>query len=192
MPNQTAWPILRRWWLRHEKGANTPNWDIALSCEVESKPGLILVEAKANELELSDAGKRRDPKASPTSDENHDQIVAAVDEARMALEATHPGISIGCDSHYQFSNRIAFVWKLASLGIPTVLVYLGFTGDEGIRDVGEPFANQAHWQTVFETHVRSVCPRPFAEAPVHAGQAPFWLLVRSRPVLQRSFAGHLT
>ena len=55
-PKHPAWPVLTTWWLRHARGAKTPNWDIALSCEVEGQPGLILVEAKANIPELSEAG----------------------------------------------------------------------------------------------------------------------------------------
>ncbi len=43
---------LRKWWLVHERGANTPNWDIAAGCEIEGKTGVILVEAKANVPEL--------------------------------------------------------------------------------------------------------------------------------------------
>ena len=42
-----VWTQLENWWLAHPKGANTPNWDIALGCEIEGKPGLILVEAGA-------------------------------------------------------------------------------------------------------------------------------------------------
>ena len=38
---------LRDWWLAVERGANTPNWDLASTCRVEGKRGLLLVEAKA-------------------------------------------------------------------------------------------------------------------------------------------------
>ena len=31
----TIWANLRKWWLVHERGANTPNWDIAVGCEIE-------------------------------------------------------------------------------------------------------------------------------------------------------------
>src|SRR5262245_19252018 len=48
-----AWQDLRQWWLRHERGANTPNWDLAVGCEIDGRTGLVLVEAKANERELS-------------------------------------------------------------------------------------------------------------------------------------------
>jgi hypothetical protein len=43
---------IRSWWLKHHKGANTPNWDIVTTCEVAGRAGLILVEAKANVPEL--------------------------------------------------------------------------------------------------------------------------------------------
>ena len=186
LPDHPAWPALSAWWLRHSRGANTPNWDIALSCDVEGQPGLILVEAKANVPELSDAGKRADVGASPNSRENHSRIGEAIDEARAALSPLLPGISIGRDRHYQLSNRIAFAWRLASLGVPTVLVYLGFTGDAGIRDVGLPFADDAHWQGVLRTHLQPICPPSVFDGPVDVGSAKFWLLARSRAVLSVS------
>ena len=58
LPNESAWTALRTWWLAHEEGANTPNWDIALSCEIEGRSGLVLVEAKAHVPELSPSPKR--------------------------------------------------------------------------------------------------------------------------------------
>src|SRR5438445_11609181 len=36
------------WWLARRQRANTPNWDVVSQCEIESKRGLILVEAKAH------------------------------------------------------------------------------------------------------------------------------------------------
>lgn len=56
-------------------------------------------------------------------------------------------MTISRDSHYQFANRLGFAWKLASIGVPTVLVYLGFTGDDGIIDRGEPLRDADHWRT---------------------------------------------
>lgn len=186
LPSSPAWPTISNWWLKHARGANTPNWDIALSCEVEGAPGLILVEAKANVPELTEAGKPADEAASKNSKENHNQIASAIDEARRSLMSALPGISIGRDSHYQLSNRIAFAWRLASLGIPTILLYLGFTGDTGIADVGTPFADDAHWQSVFQQHLAAVCPLSVLSAPIDVGPAPFWVLSRSRPALNVS------
>ena len=56
---------LRDWWLAVKGGANTPNWDLASTCRVEGKRGLLLVEAKAHTRELSDAGHRREEQMQP-------------------------------------------------------------------------------------------------------------------------------
>jgi len=186
LPGHGAWPALTTWWLRHARGANTPNWDIALSCEVEGRPGLVLVEAKANVPELSTAGKRQDFGVSERSAENHAQIGAAISEAQSALSSYVPGITIDRDRHYQLSNRLAFGWRLASLGVPIVLLYLGFTGDEGIRDVGEPFADDEHWQRVFRGHLMEVGAADLLSAPLDLGPAKLWVLSRSRLVLEQS------
>ena len=185
-PRGVAWQSLTSWWLRHTRGANTPNWDLALSCRIDGQMGLLLVEAKANVPELKDAGKRNDPEASAASAENHEQICSAINDARVALEAHAPGITISADTHYQLSNRIAFAWKLASLGVPTVLIFLGFTGDTGIADVGEPFSDEDHWQRTFHSHLEAVCRAPLCERSIQVGPAPFWVLVRSRRVLEIS------
>lgn len=70
------------------------------------------------------------PSKNTLEDDAH--IRKTVEEAPIALGASLPGIRIGCDQHYQLSNRIAFGWKLATLGIPTAIVYLGFLGDAGL------------------------------------------------------------
>src|SRR5581483_5853402 len=129
-----SWADLRKWWLVHHEKANTPNWDIAMACEIERSPGLILVEAKANLPELSKAGKAPERRASSKSLENRERIGAALAEASEGLKPFAPSIKLRIDSHYQLSNRLAFAWKLASLGVPTVLVYLGFWGDTGIAN----------------------------------------------------------
>ena len=100
--------------------------DIASACEIEGKSGLLLVEAKAHENELSYSGKSS-PGVSVNSQGNHQQIGQAIAEANAGLElaAGNPW-GISRDSHYQLSNRFAWAWKLASLGVPVVLVYLGF------------------------------------------------------------------
>jgi hypothetical protein len=190
LPDHPAWDELRGWWLRHPKGANTPNWDLAVTCQIEDRPGLLLVEAKANVPELSEAGKapvREDPRRGPLSAqrsaENAEQILAAIDSARSALEPQLPGISISRNRHYQLSNRLAFSWKLASYGIPTVLLYLGITGDTGML---APLRDEAEWQALFRRHLAAVCPSGIAERPIRTGAAEFWVLCRARRVLEPS------
>lgn len=186
LPGLSAWPELGHWWLAREGSGNTPNWDIALSCDINYTPGLILVEAKANTRELSPWGKRLGEDAGAGSLENHARIGEAIEEAGTALRATLPDVRISRDSHYQLSNRIAFGWKLASLGVPTVVVYLGFVGDSGIADAGEPFSDEAHWRRVFAGYASPVAPNRLFERAINCGRASVWYLVRARSVLESS------
>jgi len=76
-----AWDELKAWWLRHTRFANTPNWDIAVGCMIENRPGLVLVEAKANWPELSADGKDIPDDANQHTLENHEKIGNAIREA---------------------------------------------------------------------------------------------------------------
>jgi hypothetical protein len=181
-PSLDIWPQLESWWLAHTAGANTPNWDIAASCTIDGKPSLILVEAKAHVSELSDAGKPLKTGASSRSRENHERIDAAINEASEALGGARHGVTLNRDHSYQLANRLAFSWRLASWGVPVVLVYLGFTGDQNIADVGEPIRDEAHWLKVFGDHLESIAPRSWINSRIDTSAAPFWLLARSRPI----------
>lgn len=186
LPNRGIWDGLRKWWLAHEEGANTPNWDIAVGCEIDGAPGIVLVEAKANVPELSAGGKSLPAAASLASRKNHERIRSAVAEAGAGLRRYSDSLALSCDSHYQLCNRIAFAWKLASLGVPTVLIYLGFVGDTGIVDAGEPFENAGHWQRVFQDYANAVGAEGLLERRLDCGASDAWVLARSRPVLAPS------
>ncbi len=182
------WRDLWQWWLVHNGKANTPNWDVASTCSIGDRRGLVLVEAKAHTRELKLSGKRLESTASQRSVENHERIGEAIAEASSSLAALVPGVTLSRDSHYQLANRVAFSWKLASTGIPVVLVYLGFTGDAGISDVGEPLEDDSHWREVFADHASGVLPNEFLEHEIDCGAARMRMLVRSRPVLSPSRA----
>jgi hypothetical protein len=81
---EIVWRDLARWWLAEPRGANTPNWDLAMTAELEGELGLILVEAKANVPELGTGGKEP-PRDSPGSRANHERIGEAIKAARCAL-----------------------------------------------------------------------------------------------------------
>jgi hypothetical protein len=177
---------LRNWWLTHTKGANTPNWDLALEGQIEGRPGLVLVEAKANHPEHRCEGKPLGEKCSKNSRENHEHIAQAIADARAGWRAAGHAVEISIGRHYQLANRVAFLWKLASLGIPTVMVYLGFTGDAGIRDAGAPFEDHRDWCRAFDAHVQKILPASVRERRLDIDGTPAWLLARSRVVLGQS------
>jgi hypothetical protein len=183
---------LRRWWLVHHRGANTPNWDLVVACEIDGRSGLVLVEAKANCAELKADGKPLLASHTNRSSANHERIRRAIAEARAGLAAAGYEASIDIDSHYQLANRVAFTWKLAALGVPTVLVYLGFTGDHGIRDVGAPLADDAHWRKTFFEHSQPVVPESIVDRRLDLLGAPAWILVRSRRVREAYAPASLT
>lgn len=140
--------LLARWWLVHYRGSTkTPNWDIASTCSIKGQRGLLLVEAKAHEKELGD------DKCGSKNSDNRERIRCAIAQANAGLKLITEGSwSLSRDSHYQLSNRFAWSWKLASLGVPVVLVYLGFLKAEEMVDLGEPFESEAHWSEVLKSY----------------------------------------
>ena len=175
---------LAAWWLVY--GANVPNWDLASTCTVGGRRGIVLVEAKANAAELKAGGKVLAKNASPRSRANHERIGAAIGEACAGLSRVVPGVRISRDHCYQLSNRIATAWKLASMGVPTVLMYLGFLGDAGICDVGPPLASPEEWRRLFWEHAKCVLPEFFGDGPIDCGGATMQLIVRSLEVISVS------
>ena len=186
LPGHPAWQAIMEWWLVHRIGANTPNRDIAVGCTIAGRPGLVLVEAKANHPELRCAGKRLPKNASKRSRENHEQIGLAIATANVGWREIDSRVQISRDSHYQSANRLAFAWKLGTLGIPVVLVFLGFTGDEGIGNVGKPFPDGESWDRAFLDHIRESFPAGLLEGRIDLGHSPVWVLSRSRPVIEAS------
>ena len=141
---------LWNWWLEAgNRGTSTPTWDLISTCNIDNCRGLLLVEAKAYNGENSPAGKTND---SRTNIKNHEKIKGAIEQACDALDKiTKLTWGIQRDSYYQLSNRFAWAWKLASLGVPVVLLYLGFLNAEDMQDKGkEIYQNQADLLSEFQ------------------------------------------
>lgn len=184
--NTSCWKDLAGWWLVHRGGANKPNWDLVFACNISGRRGLVLVEAKAHERELTRAGKRQRSNASLRSKDNHERIGKAITEAGHALNAIIPGVNLSRDKHYQLVNRLAYSWKIASMGMPVILLYLGFTGDEGIGDVGKTIENDDHWKRLMCRYTEGILPENFSETSLDCGKASMKMIVRSRTVLHQS------
>jgi hypothetical protein len=151
---------LTSWWLEAIKGANTPNWDIASTCSIQGARGLLLIEAKAHERELlkEEEGKS-EPGDSDGSRKNYLRIGEAIEEAREGLErASKVPWGISRDSHYQISNRFAWSWRVAKLGYPVVLVYLGFLNAQEMADISAPLRDHRHWEALVRGHSENLFP----------------------------------
>ena len=168
---------LRSWWLVFHTGANTPNWDIASTCLIEEHRGLLLVEAKAHDRELSTAGKS--PPSTPHGRANDRNIRDAIRQANDGLNRIVPGWRLSADRHYPLCNRVAWAWKLAQLGVPVVWVYLGFLNATEMLDQGQPFATARTWDDCLHRHAQGIVPEAAWGSPLDVNGTPLWLLVRS-------------
>lgn len=168
---------LKDWWLSVPRGANPPNWDIASTCTINGKKGLVLVKAKAHEKELSEAGKSEPDTLN--SNKNHQHIGNAIDQANAGLNSAVKGWGLSRDSHYQLSNRFAWSWKLASLRVPVVLIYLGFLNATEMIDQGQPFDNVKAWEKAIRSHAKGRVPDNAWNKRLDIGSTPLWFLIRS-------------
>lgn len=168
---------LCKWWFNKPAGSS-PSWDIASQCTIGSDTGILLVEAKAHVSEIDSEGKP-EPDATPGSRLNHQRIREAIEEANDGLGVltlasgalTHrakgtsmqdvtdaQGWTLSRDCCYQLANRLAWAWKLASIGIPVVLVYLAFLNADEVSDLGDPFHELADWIECVKKHAKGKVP----------------------------------
>jgi hypothetical protein len=183
------------WWLAVRKNANTPNWDIVSTGTIDGIEGLVLVEAKAHSAEIKVAGKPAGPKLAKTkavtgsvgagpdnSARNHVHIAGACREASDALDRVLPGWALSIESHYQLCNRFAWSWKIASLGVPVVLIYLGFLHAEEMRDQGPPFDSAENWERLVRDHSQGIVPRSVWDHAISIQGTPVRALIRSMEI----------
>ena len=176
------------WWLAVRKHANTPNWDIASTATIHGTKGLLLVEAKAHAAEMKTDGKANKGRA-----ENHMRIEAACREASAALNDTLPGWVLSVEKNYQLCNRFAWAWKLVALGVPVVLIYLGFLRAEEMRDQGLPLADGDQWDRLVRGYSRGIVPDTIWDEPIYVDGTPLHAKIHSLEVpLPKSAVRKLT
>ncbi len=178
---------LAAWWLPSDQSSGrTPNFDIASTCLVDCRPGILLVEAKAHveELTRESAGRRLMSSSKEESqvkrDASHKTIGVAIESARVGLDAqTHLKFGIARDVCYQLSNRFAWAWKLADSGIPVVLVYLAFLNADDMATDGVAIKSQDEWRDVVLSHSVGVVPETIWNREIDVNGTTFVALIRS-------------
>ena len=163
---------LARWWLA--TGGRLPTWDLVASGRAGGRKALLLIEAKAHDQEFSQRREKISPK-------NEVSINRALREAIAALDAVMPGWDL-LKAPYQLGNRIAWGWKLASMGIPVVLVYLGFLHATEMVDRGEWFLDRAQWEGVVRRHSSRSVPADAWSKRLVLGDAWLQLQIRAAHV----------
>jgi hypothetical protein len=187
IPDPEIRASLLSWWLPGARRATTPNWDIASTCSVRGKRGLLLVEAKAHDAELRNEERGKPLGAedgngvSIDSRRNHVRIGACIQDAGLALsEQTKLAWALSRDWNYQMGNRFTWAWKLTDLGMPVILIYLGFIGCEEMRtESGQrPITDKDDWQRMVEAHSRSLFSREIWNQEWHVHGHSFIPLIR--------------
>ena len=168
---------LGKWWLAKDTGRRrTPHWDIVSTCTISRQAGLLLVEAKAHSKELS----RRDRCGAMPA--NRKQMESALEEANARLSKLTGGSwRLSAEHHFQLANRFAWSWKLATFGVPVVLLYLGFLDATEMKDRGSPFENEDEWRNTLLEHYRGVIDAMWWERTLDVGGTPLLPLIRTDP-----------
>ena len=166
---------LGKWWLVKDTGrSGTPHWDIVSTCTISGQAGLLLVEAKAHSRELS----RRDRCGATPA--NRKQIESALEEANAGLSKLTGGSwRLSAEHHFQLANRIAWSWKLATFGVPVVLLYLGFLDATEMTDRGSPFRKGDDWRNTLLEHCHGVLDVACWERTLDVGGTPLLPLMRT-------------
>lgn|ERR1022692_1705335 len=169
---------LIRWWLAVGlDSATIPNWDIVSNCTIDGRSGLVLVEAKAHPTELNEKD------SSGATGENGKRIEEALAEAERELNLSTPGWALDRHSHYQLSNRFAWAWKVASMGVPVVLVYLGFlNATEMLTDSRQIFRTAEDWENRVRDYSKGVVPPVIWNAELSVKSTQLIALIRAADV----------
>ncbi len=172
---------LADWWLANSRG-RMPHWDIASSCIVEGRHGIVLIEAKSYDKELvkEEAGRKKPPMLTAEAVENQGRVAACIKEANRILKRdTGAAWKLSPEHHYEMSMRFAWACKMAELGLPVILVYLGFLNATEMVDKGLPFASEKSWEDQVKAHSRAILPEgAWGTKHTVAGQ-PFIPLIKT-------------
>lgn len=169
----------RRWWIAFK--GNRPTWDLICHVEIDEKPGLLIVEAKAHYGEMSE----KDCKSA--ADTKNDRSVANDLSIRLRLTEASLGLSelglgsfrLSADHDYQLSNRLAYLHKLAIDGVPTILMYVGWIGSPDWL-TADPLVDESAWTEAVKGHFSRIGPWEFVglKRQLKTG-ASFQMVVRS-------------
>ncbi len=94
-----------------------------------------------------------------------------------------PGFALSATSRYQLSNRFAFAWKLAKMGKPVVLVYLGFLNAHEMGDGTRVLLrDQVQWCRCVLARSEGTIPRGAWDRTFDVDGTPLTVLIRSAAV----------
>lgn len=114
---------------------------------------------------------------------NFERIRSALTEATVEWNRLLPGFSLSADSHYQLSNRFAFAWKVAAMGIPVVLVYLAFLDAWDMHGLGcQILRSHQQWKDCLTSKAVSQIPISAWDRTFEVNGTPLTVSIHSAKV----------
>jgi hypothetical protein len=120
-------------------------------------------------LRAADSSSRKSPYANSQSESQN--LIWSVSLSSFPMRRQ--------GSHYQLCNRFAWAWKLASMGIPTILVYLAFLQCTEMCNRGTPFSSPEDWEQSLKEHYDGIVPPNAWGVRIPTTSAPMWAFIRS-------------
>jgi hypothetical protein len=94
-----------------------------------------------------------------------------------------PGFKLSASSHYQLSNRFAFAWKVAKMGTPVVLVYLGFLDAQEMEGGSRILLkDHAQWRSCLLARSKGTIPKDIWDKTFDVHGTPLTILIGSAVV----------
>ncbi len=181
---------LKDWWIAPGlMKVRTPVWDLVSTCHLDGAPGLLLVEAKAHVSELNSdpctaAEKRNIAQMRAALDEATEKwndLLGAFADARGYKPRTWFDLTPTC--HFELGCRLAFALKIAEMGIPVALVYLGFLDADELEDQNcIVFRSEEQWRHFVLEKTKKPAPEELWDETFDVGGTPLSVLIRSASV----------
>ena len=86
---------------------------------------------------------------------------------------------LSAEHHFQLANRFAWSWKLATFGVPVVLLYLGFLDAVEMKDRGSPFGKDDDWRDSLLENCHGVIDTACWERTLDVGGTPLLPLIKT-------------
>lgn len=143
-----------------------PTWDLASTARAGRARVLMLGAATAHLGELVRRARTRRPRT------NQGTIGPALAEATRGLDAVTPGWNL-TRAPRPLAHQLAWAWKLASLGVPVMVVYVGFLHVSEAETEHAWCPERESWSVDLRSHLTHVVPAGAWGARLPIGHA--WL-----------------
>lgn len=112
-----------------------------------------------------------------------EQIKTVSELLNINAETKFSGWALSHRDCYQLSNRFAWAWKVASFGIPVVLIYLGFLNAKEMENGNRlVLTSDEQWQRCVRSRSAGIIPPEAWDGKIMVENTPIFPMIRSLDV----------